>query len=371
MANVLSYINTGSFTAPAAGSSGYTSPPGMWCRPAHKPTCCMAVYPDSFGGSACCMCVPSNATCFVIEIWSQGGGGSGGCCCGVGSYGGQGGGYGWVACTVSGQNWILCACVCNCNCASCSVCQNIIGQHSRVCQCNGGINSTFWCMCGGNGGMWCCFPDTPWCWDGSNRNPGNWPGGQKYNLWLHWKDRSLCLAGGCSATSSSGAPVGYVWCCTSNTICTGQTTPTAATYANSTAAQGTTNVGGGSGGGIWDQVFPKTTCDCFQPLGYFWKGACGWSDPALGSSPAACLNGGATSPTFTPINGNCGGGMGVGGASYAGGHMAWKRSNWDCGGSCWPDAGRFPGGGGMTSHSGTAWQQPGQGASGLILMSWC
>jgi len=25
----------------------------------------------------------------------------------------------------------------------------------------------------------------------------------------------------------------------------------------------------------------------------------------------------------------------------------------------------------MTTHSGTAWQQPGQGAKGLILMSWC
>jgi hypothetical protein len=25
----------------------------------------------------------------------------------------------------------------------------------------------------------------------------------------------------------------------------------------------------------------------------------------------------------------------------------------------------------MSSHSGTAWQQPGQGARGLILMSWC
>ena len=371
MANVLSYINTGSTGGAVAG--GYTSPPGMWCRPAHKPTCCMAVYPDSFSGSACCMCVPSNATCFVIEMWSQGGGGSGGCCCGVGSYGGQGGGYGWVACTVSGQNWILCACVCNCNCASCNVCQNIIGQHSRVCQCNGGINSTFWCMCGGNGGMWCCNPSAPWCWDGANQNPGNWPTGQKYNLWKHWADRSLCLAGGCSATSSSSSgPVGYVWCCSSNTTCTGQTTPTAPTYANSTTAQGSATPGSGSStGGLWDTVFPKTTCDCFQPLGYFWKGACGWSDPALGSSPASCYNIANSSPSASPVNGNCGGGLGVGGASYAGGHMAWKRSGWDCGGACWPDAGRFPGGGGMTAHSGTAWQQPGQGASGLILMSWC
>lgn len=366
MANVLSYINTGTLTAATAGS--YTSPPGMWCRPAHKPTCCMAVWPDSYSGTSCCMCVPVTATCFVIEIWAQGGSGSGGCCCGVGSYGGQGGGYGWVACTISNQNWIMCACVCNCDCSACSVCASAPGQFARVCQCNGNINGTFWCMCGGEGGMWCCNPSAPWCFDGSQQNPGNWPSGQKYNLWKHWADRSVCLAGGCTATSSSSSsPLGYVWCCISNTSCQAQTTPAAETYANPTTACAMSS---GGGGAIWDTVFPKTTCSCYQPLGYFWKGACGWSDPALGSSPASCLNIACTSAGNSPVNANCGGGLGVGGASYAGGHMAWKRCNFDCG-SCNPDSGRFPGGGGMTSHTGTAWQQPGQGASGLILMSWC
>jgi hypothetical protein len=129
-------------------------------------------------------------------------------------------------------------------------------------------------------------------------------------------------------------------------------------------------VGGGAGSNLLDIIFPKTTCGCFQPLGYVWRGACGWSDPSPGSSPAACLNGSAYFSSQI-VNAACGGGMGVGGASYAGGHHAWKRYSFDCGGACWPDAGRFPGGGGMSSHSGTAWQQPGQGARGLILMSWC
>ena len=368
MANVLSYINTGTFAAVAAAAGGYTSPPGMWCRPAHKPTCCVYIT----GDNSCCMCVPSSATCFVIEMWGQGGGGGGGCCCGVGSYGGQGGTYGWVACATGGQNWILCACACHCDCSYCSICSGTPGQFVRVCQCNGGINGTFWCVCGGNDGYWCCNPDFPWCWDGASRNPGNWPTGQKHNLWRHWTDRSQCLAGGCTGTTTAASSsVGYVWCCIANAICQGANpTPTAATYANSTTAQGSTNVGGGAGSNLLDIIFPKTTCGCFQPLGYVWRGACGWSDPSPGSSPAACLNGSAYFSSQI-VNAACGGGMGVGGASYAGGHHAWKRYSFDCGGACWPDAGRFPGGGGMSSHSGTAWQQPGQGARGLILMSWC
>ena len=369
MANVLSYINTGTFAAVTPGASSYTSPPGMWCRPAHKPTCCMAITSDNYGGSSCCFCIPSTATCFVIELWGQGGGGGGGCCCGVGSYGGQGGTYGWVACTTGGNNWIMCACVCNCDCSTCTVCSGTPGQFARVCQCNGGINSTFWCVCGGEQGYWCCNPDWPWCWEGSTRNPGLWPMGQKYNLWKHWADRSACLAGACGTTAAASSSVGYVWCCTSNTTCTGNLTPTAATYANSTAAQGSATAGGGSGGGIYDSAFPKTTCTCFQPLGYVWRGGCGWSDPNPTSTPAGCLNGSGYFSSQV-VNSACGGGMGVGGASYAGGHHAWKRHNFTCG-ACWPDAGRFPGGGGMSTHSASAWAQPGQGAQGLILMSYC
>lgn len=363
MANVLSYINTGSLTA---GGSGYQTPPGMWCRPGHKPTCCIYVT----GDNSCCMCVPTSATCFVIEMWGQGGGGGGGCCCGVGPYGGQGGTYGWVACTVSGQNWILCACACNCDCSTCTICSGTMGQHSRVCQCNGGINSTFWCVCGGESGCWCCSPSAPWCWDGNVQNPGLWPTGEKFNLWKHWDQRSACLAGACpvTGTATTSSAVGYVWCCTANTICTGNLTPSAATYANSTTA--CAMAGGAGGGSIWDTVFPKTSCGCFQPLGYVWRGACGWSDGAKCASPAGCLNIASTSPSSGPVSGNCGGGMGVGGASYAGGWMAWKKYSMDCG-SCWPDSGKFPGGGGMSTHSGTAWSQPGQGAKGMILMSWC
>ena len=62
--------------------------------------------------------------------------------------------------------------------------------------------------------------------------------------------------------------------------------------------------------------------------------------------------------------------MGVGGASYAGGDQAWQKCVFACY-SCWVQHGNYPGGGGMTSWGYTAWTQPGMGAPGLILMSWC
>jgi hypothetical protein len=61
--------------------------------------------------------------------------------------------------------------------------------------------------------------------------------------------------------------------------------------------------------------------------------------------------------------------MGVGGAAYAGGDQAWQKCSFACS-SCWVQCGNFPGGGGMSTWSGTAWGQPGWGAPGLILMSW-
>jgi len=359
MANVLSYINTGSLTGGTAGA--FTPPPGMWCRPAHKPTQCVLIT----GDNVCCFCVPTTATCFVIEMWGQGGGGGGGCCCGVGSYGGQGGSYGFVACTISGQNWILCACVCNCSCTTCTICTGTNGQFARVCQCNGGVNGTWWCICGGCEGYWCCNPSAPWCWDGGSQNPGAWPTGQKYNMWLHWKDRSACLAGRCSGTTTVGPAAGLPMC--TNSGVAGQA-PVAATYTGCTTTMPTSPNAGSSGGNILDIVFPKKTCACFQPLGYIWQGACGFSDPGLGNMPASCLNTGYFNSSIP--NSACGGGMGVGGSAYAGGEQAWKKCGFDCGG-CWPQNGNFPGGGGMSTHSCSAWSHPGCGAMGLILMSYC
>lgn len=96
-----------------------------------------------------------------------------------------------------------------------------------------------------------------------------------------------------------------------------------------------------------------------------WLGAYGWSDPAVTSTPFGCLN-----SQGGPANGQCGGGMGVGGAAYAGGEQQWMNRCGFCCFQCWGLPGNFPGGGGNSSGGGTAWAQPGHGASGLILISW-
>lgn len=352
MANVLSYINTGTL---GATSGSFNPPASMWCRPNHKPTCCVAIH----GANVCCVCVPTTATCYIIEMWAQGGGGGGGCCCGVGSYGGQGGSYGWVACTTSGVNHILCACACDCRCSTCTICSGTPGQFSRVynCQGLGGISGQ-WCVCGGAQGYWCCNPDTPWCWNGAVRTNAPYPTGQSYNIWLHWKDRSAALAAA-STVSAEGA-TGLTFCNASAS----QTgiTPDANTFTNGIGA--TCSMPGAAGGTIWNTAFPTCSCTAFSSP-YVWQGACGFSDPAIGSSPFGCYN---TTPSIP--NAACGGGMGTGGAAYAGGDQAWHKCGFNCY-SCYVQCGNFPGGGGMSTWSQTAWANPGWGAPGLILISWC
>ena len=351
MASITEYIKTGSFSGTATGSRMA----GAWCRPVHRSTCCIAVHT----GGSCCMCVPTTATCFIIEMWGQGGGGGGGCCCGVGSYGGQGGAYAWVACTTSGTLHSFCACSCVCNCSTCTICSGTPGQFSRVCRCDaiGG----FWCVCGGAEGIWCCNPSYPSCFSGSTQNPSG-DLINKYNTWWYMKT--------CSAALTLPAPVGAATVsglklanCSTTTVQTG-ITPTAPTFegcASTVLAGGGAAPGAASG---WDNISGcLCTCSCFSSP-YVWLGACGWSDGGATKSPFGCYNAqnGIT-------NAQCGGGMSVGGAAYAGGDQAWLKCTFSCG-SCWVQCGNFPGGGGMSTWSQTAWANPGWGAPGLILMSW-
>lgn len=332
MASAVGYINTGG----GAVSSATTPPPGAWNRPTHKPTCCTAVY----NGNSCCMCVPSTATCYIIEMWGQGGGGGGGCCCGVGVYGGQGGSYGWVTCTTSGVNHTLCACTCQCFCSTCTICSGTPGQFSRVynCQGTGGISGQ-WCVCGGVQGLWCCNPTYPACY-----------GKQDSNTWLFWKNNAAALA---TASTSSASATVLPNCCNSTT---GIPIDSSA-YTQSAAA--------GSAPALLDKIWGNLcVCSAFSSP-YVWSGACGFSDGAATSSPFGCIN-----AQNGIANAQCGGGMGVGGAAYAGGDQAWHKCSFDCA-SCWVQCGNFPGGGGMSTWSGSAWANPGWGASGLILMSWC
>ena len=352
MANVLSYINTGSLSG--TSTSGPSKINGAWCRPQHKPTCCIYVS----GGNTCCMCVPTTATCFVIEMWGQGGGGAGGCCCGVGAYGGQGGSYGWVTCTTSGTNHILCACACQCCCVNGdTICTGHCGQFSKVTQCNSPSN--IWCVSGGSMGMWCCSPSSPqpWCYRGSTAGTGTQG---KYNTYLYLKNNSASLASGGTTTSSGALALSA---CASQSI-----TPTAISYTGCCAA-----APGGAGAG-WDTAElwgALNSCACFSSP-YVWSGACGWSDVSSTNNPFACLNG---SPAQSGIpNSTCGFGVGVGGAAYAGGDQAYQGEeigNCYTGGGCYSQHGNFPGGGGMSAWTQTAQGRGSFGGPGLILMSWC
>ena len=353
MTSVLDYIKTGVVAAGGAGAGAYTPPAGAWCRPTHRATCCIAV----FNGGSCCMCVPSSATCYIIEMWGQGGGGGGGCCCGLGSYGGQGGSYGWVACTTSGVNTILCACNCQCCCSTCNICSGSPGQFSRVCRCSGA--GGFWCVCGGEQGLWCCNPGYPWCWAGGVQNPTG-ANQYKYNTWRLIRDNSAALATAAAATVATTSALELQTCCSSQTGVTVNT----ATYEGCCAAAPSS--GGVASGNILNRMAGALcVCSCFSSP-YVWVGGCGWSDSATDSTPFGCLN----NPSQGIANAQyCGGGGGVGGAAYAGGDVAWHRCRFGCG-ACWVQCGNFPGGGGHSTHSLSAWAQPGRGASGLILMSW-
>lgn len=351
MTSVLGYINAGALPS----GSGPQNIAGQWCRPIHRTTCRMAV----FAGGSCCICVPTSATCYVIEMWGQGGGGAGGCCCGVGSYGGQGGAYGWVTCTTSGTNHILCACSCLCDCSNCTICSAYNGQFSRVTNCNGtGGISGVWCVCGGATGFWCCNPSFPWAWDGGTSiGGGTHP--KRYNTWLRTTACSAVLA---QAPVASSTPSGTAlnFCCTSQT----GITPSAPTWCGCAATVALP--GASSSAGSIGDSFNCCTCTAFSsPV--VWLGACGWSDYTASSTPFGCLNNPGTSITNAAY---CGGGAGVGGAAYAGGAMAWHKCAFNCGTNHCMQCGNFPGGGGMSTHSQTAWAQPGKGGPGLILISW-
>lgn len=360
MTSALGYIQSGTFST---GGGGFTAPAGAWCRPKHRATCCMAIS----HGNSCCVCVPTTATCYVIEMWGQGGGGGGGCCCGVGSYGGQGGAYGWVACTTSGTNHILCACTCLCLCSTCGICSGTPGQFSRVYNCNGtGGVSGQWCVCGGTAGLWCCFPNAPWCWAGGTQNPTG-TSAFKYNTWKLFKDCSVCLAGApAAAAATAAAGQALQFCCSTQ----GGLTPDTTTFTGCAACTAPSSGSGSTAANILDNYIPGQLCSCSAfSSPYVWLGACGWSDAALCSGATHCLNIACANASNGPVNANCGGGMGNGGAAYAGGDQAVQKCSFACG-SCWVQCGNFPGGGGMSTFSQTAWGQPGWGAPGLILISW-
>lgn len=280
-----------------------------WCRPTHRTTCFMIS-----GGNSCCVCIPSTATCFVIEMWGQGGGGAGTCCCSGSPYGGQAGDYGWAVCTTSGTNHILCVCVCNCNCCSPSmgVYAGSPGQISRVINC-----TVAWCWQanGGCGGSSCCWYDMFACvysdWD--------------YNIEqspLSWACCWDCLRKNiynCYNTFSSEKQPG---CCTNYFI---RNQPFE-------QRQGTNHYG--------------CTCNCCQCFQFYVRGGCGYSAPSQWTWAATDQSCGLNQPQWT----YCGGGWARGGMAYAGG----AAQCCDCSGQACRQFGgvngNSPGGGGSGAN---------------------
>lgn len=322
---------TSLFTVGAAASAR------AWCRPGHR-TNCFAVT----GGNSCCVCIPSTATCFVIEMWGQGGGGSGSCCCMGACWGGQAGDYGWVRCTTSGTNHILCACACNCTCCTpgAGLYTGSPGQETRTCNCTTGI--LYRMAPQACGGSTCCF----------GVQPMNSPGctSLEYNTW-HSNIAINCCWYGNSVNN---------WC-----------------------TDGTSYEGPGNGcRDWWGQVrmpfrqiqgtaATGETCTCCQQFNFYVRGGCGWTSPWTWTtySGPGNQNCGFNQPTVS----FCGNGFGRGGTAYAGG----AGQCCDCQSQNAPQFGgvngNFPGGGG-SSASGTGCTGGcclgSCGGPGLVLISW-
>jgi len=313
-----------------------------WCRPTHRTNCAYVI-----GGNACCICIPASATCFVIEMWGQGGGGAGVCCCMAACFGGQGGDYAWVTCTTSNTVHTLCACACSCDCCTtgAGVWAGSPGQLSRVTDCS--VANTWTVAPSACGGSTCCF---------GPQGMGNPGCGQMTYFSSHSNTAITCC-----------------WTGTWNNNF-GQTYGSDQSYQNtsyinpfSTLAmmpfyqiQGTSYVSNANG---------PVTCSCCQCFNFYVRGGCGWSDPGLLSTYASDNSCWYQKPIWT----YCGSGMGRGGSAYAGGAGQCA----DCGcnnayyyGGC---GGNAPGGGGSSANMGYS---PGSccigsnGAAGLILISW-
>ena len=307
-----------------------------WCRPTHRTNCTYVI-----GGNACCVCVPSTATCFIIEMWGQGGGGAGSCCCMMACFGGQGGDYGWVACTTSGTTHTLCACACTCNCVSgaAGLFTGSPGQLAYVTDCS--VANCYKVTNAACGGSTCC--NFNWmgitCGYGMSINPAHSNlsiqcccAGAWTNAWCY--DQGASYDAPCAAYINAFSPM--------------KTMPFYQIQGTSASL---------------------VSCNCCQCFNFYVRGGCGWSDPhqlVTYASDVACWYN-------MPINVYCGFGMGRGGSAYAGG----AGQCCDCvGNTCMQFGGvngNFPGGGG-SSASGTGITGGcclgSCGGLSLILISW-
>ena len=308
-----------------------------WCRPGHR-TNCVAVT----GGNSCCVCIPSTATCFVIEMWGQGGGGAGSCCCMGACFGGQGGDYAWVRCTTSGTNHILCACACTCNCCSpnAGLFQGHPGQLSRACNCTTGA---LYQVAGGCGGSTCCFG---MMWMGGNVCHGLEQNPYHSNLaikccWFGFNHNTWCSDG----TTYEGPTGGYK------------------NYFTGTVNMPFQQVQGTN--------FNGRSCTCCTNFNFYVKGGCGWTSPSQWN--CFSIPGGMNCGLNLPSRSYCGFGYGRGGTAYAGGAGQCCDCSNNASAQFGGVNGNAPGGGG-SSASGTGASGGcclgSCGGLGVVLISW-
>lgn len=316
------------FFTVSSAPSGLKTP-----RVTHGTTC----YRYTYGCcNSCCLCIPTgNGTQkWAYEMWGQGGGGGQNCCCYYSPRGGGGGEYGAARQSRdTGTPLAVCMCACMCWCCCYGGTCGHPGQFSRICE----GNYIGWTMSTGGGyaGWGCCnylwsypndcnlnyavlaFPfmtaafggggSTPLCrmqdLVPSSQNDGN----SQQSL----GDPIVCLPiiatqAAPTATSSGGLPGAstspyYYFQCAQNCCQCG--THTAAIY----------------------------NCSVTERL--YFNGSCGYANGSLG---------------VAGVQGNNYLGIGIGGASYAGGNAQPYHScsnSWTWGGCM----GNVPGGGGSSS----------------------
>lgn len=327
---------TSLFTVGSGGSTGRS-----WCRPTHRTNCIYVT-----GGNTCCICIPASASCFVIEMWGQGGGGAGVCCCMGACFGGQGGDYAWVTCQTSAQVHTMCMCVCQCNCCNCNagLWTGSPGQGASVCDCTLAIG--YLVAASACGGSTCCNGiqgmDSP--------APAQIGGNPERNV-AHSNNAINCCCFG-NWTNS--------WCydsCSYEYISNGKNPFSIGSQMPFAQIQGTTSY--------------NVSCACCTRFNFYVRGGCGWNAPSILTQYATDQ----ANWYQIPSNTYCGAGYGRGGSSYAGG----MGQCCDCGsggaGSRYFGGvnGNAPGGGGSSASMGYS---PGSccigscGGQGLILISW-
>jgi hypothetical protein len=335
---------TSLFTVGSASAAGVNR---AWCRPLHKTNCAY-----TSGGSSCCVCVPSTATCYIIEMWGQGGGGAGACCCMGSCFGGQAGAYGWIACTTSNQTHTMCICACVCSCRSCDagVHAGHPGQFGRICDCSVG---DLWCIIGGCGGSTCC----------NNMNGQGQYGAcgiawERYPAHTNQAINCCCFGHGwgtfaCTMTDNGSTDF------STQGLCLGDPRTN---YFSLSAWQPFQQIQGTTAYGC--------SCACCLCFDFLVCGGCGWSSPDMW----VCYASDQTNWYNRPMCAYCGTGIGWGGGSaYAGGAGQCCRCQMTSPGYWGGYDGNFPGGGGSSAGMPNG---PGGCCSGscggysLILISW-